>query len=126
MLLESGVWNSHVLRPGDNHARAGLINVVFHAEVSGHAMNQHSVVRGHVRELVADLLLVLRELDQIFLDLQQHRAIFLITINGFRNEMLEIDPRAVGVQFRAAISREARRRAIEATLRGILMPQLVP
>ena len=106
MLLETGVRYSHVLRPRHYHARTRLVHVVLHTEVRGHAVHQHPVVRGHVGKLVTDFLLVPGELYQIFLDFQQHRPILLITIYGLGDEMFQIYPCAVRIQFRTTICEE--------------------
>lgn len=103
VFLETGVWNSHVLRPSHYHTGTRLIHVVLHSKVSCYAMHQHAIVRGHVWKFVANFLLVLGELYQIFLDFQQDRAILLIAIYGLRDEMLQIYAGAVRVQLCAAI-----------------------
>lgn len=126
MFLETRVRYPHVLRSRNDHAQARLIDVVFHAKVRRHSVHQHPVVRRHVGELVTDFLSILRKFDQLFLDLQQDRSILLITIYRLRDELFQIYSSTVRVQLGTAISRQTRRRAVEATLRRILMPQLVP
>lgn len=60
-------------------------------------MDQHPVVRRHVREPVAHLLSVLRKLYQVLLDLQQDRAVFLVAVYGLYDELLQVDACAVCV-----------------------------
>lgn len=103
MLLEPHIRYPHILRPRDDDALTRLVHVVLHAEVGCYPVHQHSVVRRHGWEFVGNLLPILRELDQILLDLQQHCPILVIAINGLRDELLQVYPGAVRVQFRAAV-----------------------
>lgn len=103
VFLEARVRYSHVLRSRDDDTLTRLIDVVLHAEVSRHPVDEHTIVRRHVRKLVAYLLTILSEFYEILFNSEQNGTILLIAVYRHRNKLLEICTRAVRVDLRAAI-----------------------
>lgn len=74
---------------------------MLHAEISGDAVDEHSVIGGHGGEPVTGAFDVANKGDHVLFDTQQRHPVFVVAVQRLDNKVLQINPRVVRVQMRA-------------------------
>lgn len=75
-----------------------LVDIVFHAEISGHSMDQHSVVRRHGGEPVTGAFGVFDQGDHVRFDTQKRHSVFVVAVKRLDDKVVQIHSRVVRVQ----------------------------